>query len=219
MKESEEGGVERRREEFKDGVAEPKHPSEFLLQLLNETPNDPYTNIPQGLIPEGESADSMRARLPEQREKIHAVFRDIEDICANISERYMQTCSEYGLRPKNFRVYVVGGRIRQKPLLHTSDVDVVFTTEDQKESLQPDYTKDSEDLRQRKQNARTAFIKDLEDFFEERGLTEKMANTMTAFLVEPKGYGASDADVRSQWRRDITGLDDRRGVLVYTKNT
>lgn len=203
-----------KQEKFVDGIVEPEKPADFLLKLFDETPDDLYTEeFPTNLIPNGETVDSLRRKLPTRREKIRSVFSNIEERSKQIADLYRGACAEYDLVPKELKIYVVGGRIRQKPLQHNSDVNIVFTTDDQTTGLQPDHNDPSE-LRKRKNSARIVFVDRLRNFLEEQQLMMSIGGD-TNYIIQPKGYGFTDAFVRDRWESDISSLDDRRGVLVY----
>jgi hypothetical protein len=202
------------REKFVDGVFEAQDPRGFLLRLLDQTPDESYADD----MLEHATLDSLREKLSARREKIRFIFEHIEELAGKIADLYVETCSEFALNPKEVNIYVVGGRILQKPLRHSSDVDVVFTTDDQTLSLQSDKAKDPAEVYARKQQGQAEFLKKLKSFLEEYNLVEP-TDTMNGLLIEPKGYGMSDSFVRQFWKTSIDAnpIDDRRAVLIYKR--
>lgn len=205
---------------FHDGVAEPESPNEFLLKLLRETKDDPYASYPD--IPSGETLESLRAKVPDRRGKIKSVFERISQITNHMAESYKSICNENQLDPGTISIYVVGGRVRRKPLLHSSDVDIVITVENESGGLQPNYSLkngDSQELIQKKTTARRQFVAALEKGFENLDLLEKdEKGEFTGWILEPKGYGFADTATRQEWAEGVRaeGADTQQvAVLVY----
>ncbi len=204
--------------QFKDGVAEPEAPTEFLLKLLGRTKDDPYTALPAEAVAEGEAADSLRAKLPERRARMERAFAQMSDVSAEILAAYGEACKTVGFTPGEVRMYIVGGRVREKPLLHTSDIDVVFTTKNAKEGLQPDFSSDDPDLVKRKQKARAEFVKLIPAILEKYDLLERDSEgNVEGWFLEPKGYGSSEAETRKKWTEQPEESGRKRiAILVNT---
>lgn len=207
---------------FRDGVAEPDDPNEFMLKTLGKTKDDSYESYPEDQIPPGENLDSLRAKLPKRREKMKSTLLKISEISRHMVNTYRTICERNGMDPGRISVYIVGGRVREKPLQHSSDIDVVFTTENASEGLQPNYSlKDNEspEVMQKKIAARKQFVDVLEKGFRDLDLLEKGADgEETGWFIEPKGYGDSDVAVRKEWSAaaaNAPGKDAQIAVLVF----
>ena len=189
--------------QFHSGLAEPSNPSGFLQHLLSETKDNTYQEVPKDETAAGETADSLRAKLPERRERIRSAFSNISEIGSDVIATYKKICAEKELNPGIVRLYIVGGRIYQKPLSHGSDIDVVITVDQPAQGLQPIYdmkNPEPDDLRYRKIEARRIFMKELETVLDKHDLLERTSDgSVEGWLLEPKGYGFSDAIVRAEW--------------------
>ena len=203
--------------QFHEGVAEPDDPSEFLLKILGRTKDDLYESYPVDQIPEGETLDTLRDKLPVRREQMQSAFVRIREISAEMVSVYRKVCARNGLNPGKISLYVVGGRTRLKPLQHSSDIDVVFTAQNQSESLEPNYSfkqGDSQELIQKKTALRKEFIKELEPILDRYGLLEKDSDgEVTGWFVEPKGYGVSDLQARKDWAEMARTSDSTRAAI------
>ncbi|MEK7155882.1 MAG: hypothetical protein AAB734_03310, partial [Patescibacteria group bacterium] len=104
--------------QFHEGVAEPNDPSGFLLKILGRTKDDPYHSYPEDQIPEGETLDTLRAKLPARRELMQSAFVRIQEVASDMIRTYKEICKNNGFEPGIVRLYVVGGRVRHKPLSH-----------------------------------------------------------------------------------------------------
>lgn len=206
--------------QFHEGVAEPDDPSEFLLKILGRTKDDPYESYPEDQIPEGQTLDSLRGKLPQRREEIQSAFVKINDIGATIAKIYTDECKELDFKPGIVRVYVIGGRVRQKPLQHSSDVDVIISVENDKQALQP-HKDDNWEVQFKKIEARKKFFKRLETYFESEHLVERDAQgNSIGSLVEVKGGGFSESELRADWARDLRDEGTtKNAVLIYSRES
>jgi predicted nucleotidyltransferase len=210
-------GIERSVETFKDGLAMPKDPSQFLMRLLNHTPDYQYSLEQEAQDSQEEDPETLKAQLPERRTLVKSTMESIVDISRDIAVLYRTVANESGFSPEHIRVYVVGGRIRQTPLRHSSDIDIIISTDDQAQSLQPNYLRDAKDLVIRKRESRKIFIDRMNDLLHIRGLLEKPENGREGWFIEPKSYGIEDATFRRDLKEgsEKEGSNGQLAVLVY----
>lgn len=207
--------------QFPEGVAEPNDPSKFLLKILGRTKDDPYDSYPEDQIPEGETLDTLRAKVPARRERIQSVLARISDAAKEVVGAYRQICVEEGLEPGRHRFYVIGGRIRQKPLQHSSDVDALITFENIAQALQP-YRKlgggDELDIIDKKIKARGRFFDAAGKILGAYQFGEKDMNGKTGYLLEIKAGGVSEKSARENWTATSQLEDEKQqAVLIYSE--
>jgi len=65
--------------------------------------------------------------LKPTREKFKKIYEKLPDVGQKIAESYHDMLHKVGLNPGEIRVYIVGGRVKGKPLKADSDIDIIIT--------------------------------------------------------------------------------------------
>lgn len=122
--------------------------SDYLLTLLNKNPTP---GNPQYLKLEFEN-----------------IFLKLPELATEILTTYDSILKKYNLNPGNMRLYMVGGRLKGKPLTSESDIDLLIWAEDPTQSadsmfkdLIPDNPQSSDEFRKTLQRSTLEQIKEI----------------------------------------------------------
>jgi hypothetical protein len=74
--------------------------------------------------------------LAETRKKFEKIYEKLPEATKKIADSYHSLLSQYHLNPGEIRVYMVGGRVKGKPLSEDSDIDLVFAVKDVSKSAE-----------------------------------------------------------------------------------
>jgi len=78
-------------------------------------------------------------KLQDTVQRFNKIYDKLPEAATMIAERYHQILAEspLHLNPGEVRVYLVGGRVKDKPLKEDSDIDLVITVSDPSQSMEP----------------------------------------------------------------------------------
>lgn len=89
--------------------------SQKLIETLYNAPNHPDETDLDGLI--------------TARQELEFTFSHFPELIPAFTSLYREELNKLGFDPGEIRLYMVGGRIREKPLRESSDIDIIFTFE------------------------------------------------------------------------------------------
>lgn len=84
-------------------------PSEQLIELLNKS----------------KTPENLKEKVREFKE----IYKQIENIGSNFIEKYRLLHEKFSLDPGQIQLYLVGGRVKAKPLNKGTDIDLVICVE------------------------------------------------------------------------------------------
>jgi glutamine synthetase adenylyltransferase len=91
-------------------------------------PQRAIENVGKKLLELSKLSDTPPELKPKQAE-FEAIYEQLPAIANDLITSYKLVCSKCGLDPGETRLYMVGGRIKGKPLKASSDIDLIFTVE------------------------------------------------------------------------------------------
>ena len=109
-------------------------------EAKNDSPPHPETQVtPNNLV---EVVHGLRLKLQETtdpritvtKEKFEFIYMHLLEAASRIVKNYRAICTRNGLDPGKIRLYMVGGRVKGKPLKEDSDIDLLFCVENYRQS-------------------------------------------------------------------------------------
>ena len=182
-------------------IYEPADPGAYVRKLFAATPN---------AVVGTDGAPQDKVQLEKHRVRMERGAENITAIARRLAAAYKEVCHQHGFVPQRVRVYLIGGRVRQKPLEVSGDFDFMLTNEQKTGMLLTDHKQ--VDLQSRdKVVAKKEFIKRMRAIATSLGLTEEMEGREPASFIEVKGFGMLDADFRAASLKS-----GEQSILLYT---
>lgn len=191
------------------GVLSPENPVKYISDLFKNTPDFVYTAAD---IPDQQEREKRQNDVRLNRKRLEAAVRHLPEIGHLYAKLLRTFCNELQLDPGKIRVYLVGGRVYEKPLMESSDFDLVLTVENPNQGLQAtsaDSWEQASKKRARYKDWSNASLAIGRQF----GLNDQQEDFESS-LLEPKGMGLQ---TDAEFIADHADANERRAVLLYSE--
>lgn len=108
------------------------------------------------------------------------IYNQFPQLARSIMDAYLSVAKNYGLLPKEARLYLVGGRVKGTQIAADSDLDLVFSVDDPQASFEAFRNAEEQealDLLQRNNDATEELANRIKRIFKETGLSEGLVGT------------------------------------------
>ena len=205
-------GIERPRKDNPEGVERgvivSDDPVNYLQGAFDKTPDLLYTAVE---IPDEDERNKKQAEVAAQRVRLREALASLPEIGREYANLLREFCDSLQLNPGRICVYLVGGRVQQKPLKETSDFDLVITIENSGQGLQATYS-DPVDIASKKRGMYKEWKRRSFEIDRRFGLTDTHDGEEMS-LVEPKSFGGQ---TENEFITKANSSDVREAVLIYS---